>query len=122
MQRARRRNRHLRRHLAARPQILEMFDMGMAREADLAGDADALGLGGDAGELDAFAGRIELDAVETLVEIELPPRAAELAVGGELQPDLLLLADDPVDLAVLDLGELRIGDLAPGALGPRLFS
>ena len=35
-------------------------------------------------------------------EIEMPPGAAELAVGGELQPDLFLLLDDLLDLAVLD--------------------
>ncbi len=80
----------------------------MTGEADLAGHPHALGLGGDAGELDASAGRIQLDAVQTLVEIELPPGAAELAVGGDLQADLFLLADDLVDLAVFDLGELRV--------------
>ena len=40
--------------------------------------------------------------VEVPEEIEVPPRAAELAVGGELQADLLLLLDDLPDLLVLD--------------------
>src|SRR6185369_5152 len=83
VQRARRRDRHLRRHLAVRLEILEMLDMRMGGETDLADDAHAFGLGGDAGELDALADLIELNTVETLVEIELPPGAAELAVGGE---------------------------------------
>ena len=81
----------------------EMLEVRMAGEIDLADDAHALGLGLDAGELDALAGRVELDAVEPLEEIELPPGAAELAVGRELEPDLLLLLDDLLDLAVLDL-------------------
>src|SRR5262249_8811192 len=75
-------------------------------------------LGLDPGELDALAGRIALHAVEPLVEIEMPPRAAELAVGGELEADLRLLRDDLLDLAILDLLELFGRDLAllmPGA-------
>ena len=63
-----------------------------------------------------------LDAVEALVEIELPPGAAELAVGRELEADLLLLLDDLLDLAVLDLAE-RLGALISpfGVLGARLL-
>ena len=38
-------------------------------------------------------------AVEPPEEIQMPPRAAELAVGDGLQPDLLLLLDDALDLA-----------------------
>src|SRR5277367_4456257 len=60
---------------------------------------------------------MNLDAVEHAVEIEMPPRAAEFAIGGALQPDLLLLLDDLLDLAVLDLLELRRADLALVALG-----
>ncbi len=95
-----------------------MREVRMAGKTDLADDPHALGLGGDAGERDALAGRVELDAVEALVEIELPPGAAELAVGRELEPDLLRLADRLLDLAILDLLQLRGGDLAalmPGA-------
>ena len=69
----------------------EIVDVRMRGEADAAGHAHALGLGLDAVEDDAVADLIELDAVEPLEEIELPPRAAQLAVGGELEPDLLLL-------------------------------
>ena len=82
-----------------------MLEMRMAGEAELADDADRLGLGLDAGEHDALAGVEHLDAVEALVEVEMPPGAAELAVGRELEADLLLLLDDLLDLAVLDLGE-----------------
>ena len=82
-----------------------MLEMRMAGEAELADDADRLGLGLDAGENDALAGVEHLDAVEALVEVEMPPGAAELAVGRELEADLLLLLDDLLDLAVFDLGE-----------------
>ena len=68
----------------------EIVDVRMRGEADAAGHAHALGLGLDAVEDDAVADLIKLDAVESFEEIELPPRAAELAVGGELEPDLLL--------------------------------
>ena len=59
------------------------------------------------------AGRIQLDAVEILEEIELPPGAAEFAVGRKLEPDLLLLPDDFLDLAILDLLKLRRGQSRP---------
>ena len=63
-------------------------------------------LGLHALELDAVVEFVDLDAVEHAVEIEMPPGAAEFAVGGGLQPDLFLLLDDLLDLAVLDLFEL----------------
>ena len=43
-----------------------------------------------------------LGAVEAPEEIEMPPRAAELAVGDGFEADVLLLLDDALDLAVLD--------------------
>ena len=58
-----------------------------------------------------------LDTVEAPEEIEVPPGAAVFAVGRELETDLLLLADDLLDLAVLDLLELTGGDLAFFTLG-----
>jgi hypothetical protein len=93
----------------------------MAGEAELAGRAHAFGLGFDAGEDDALAGRDHLHAVEPLEEVKLPPRAAQFSVGRELEADLLLLLDDLLDLAILDLAKLLGRDLALGALRPRLF-
>ena len=90
-------------------------------EADLAGDLDALHLGLHALELDAVVELVELDAVEHAEEIEMPPGATEFAVGGELEADLLLLLDDLLDLAVLDLFELRRADGALLALRARLL-
>src|SRR6185437_385238 len=51
----------------------------------------------------------------------MPPRSAEFAIGGELQPHVFLLLDDFFDLAVFDRFERRDVDLAFGALGPCLF-
>jgi hypothetical protein len=62
-----------------------------------------------------------LGAVKTPEEIEMPPRAAELAVGDRLQPHVLLLLDDALDLAVFDVLQRCGADLAFGALGPRLM-
>ena len=83
-----------------------MLQHRMVGEADLAVDAQALRLGLHALELDAVVELVELDAVEHAEEIEVPPGAAEFAVGRELEADLLLLLDDLLDLAVLDLLEL----------------
>ena len=63
-------------------------------------------------ELNAVVAFDDLHAVEAIIEIEMPPGAAEFAVGRELQADLLLLLDDLLDLGVFDRFELRVGDLA----------
>src|SRR5450830_434617 len=116
-----RRDAHLRHHLSMRLEELEMLQHWMIGETDLAGHLDALHLGLHALELDAVVELVELDAVEQAEEIEMPPGTAELAVGGELKPDLLLLLDDLLDLAVLDRLELGRVDLALLALRARLL-
>src|SRR5215470_1992647 len=121
MQRRGRRDRHLGRDLGVVLDEAEMLEVRMAGEIDLADHAHALGLGLDAGEGDALAGGVELDPVEPLVEVELPPSAAELAIGRKLEPDLLLLLDDLLDLAILDRLELGGGDLTLLALPSRLL-
>ena len=75
--------RHFRHRSRAGLDEAEILDVRMAGEADAAGDAHALGLGLDAVEDDAVTDLVELGAVEPFEEIELPPRAAKLAVGGE---------------------------------------
>ena len=87
-------------------QELEMLEHRVMVEADLAFDADAERLGLHALELDAVVELVDLDALQHAEEIEVPPGAAVLAVGRELEADLLLLLDDLLDLAVLDLLEL----------------
>src|SRR5262249_9413725 len=120
VERARRRNGHFRRDACMALQVAEVVEHRVTGKADPARDLDAFGLGLDAGELDAVLGGERGHSVEPLEEIEVPPRAAELAVGGALQADLLLLLDDGCDLAVLDGLECTRGDLALLMLRPRL--
>ncbi len=98
-----------------------MVEHRVTGKIDLAGDLDAFRLGLDAGELDAVLGGERGHAVEAAEEIEVPPRAAEFAVGRALQADRLLVLDDDRDLAVLDRLELGSGDLALLPLGARLL-
>ncbi len=98
-----------------------MFQHRVVGEADLALDPDALHLGLHALELDAVLELVEFDAVEHAEEVEMPPGAAEFAVGGELEADLFLLLDDLLDLAVFHLLELGRGDCALLALRARLL-
>ena len=71
-----------------------MLDHRMAGEADLAGDLDAFVARRHRGKSDAGIHDVALDAVEAPKEIEMPPRAAEFAVGDRLQADGFLFRDD----------------------------
>src|SRR5215468_4074617 len=51
----------------------------------------------------------------------MPPGAAKLPIGGELEPDLLLLCDHPFDLAVFNRAQRLSSDLIALALEARLF-
>jgi len=104
-----------------RLQELEMLEMRMAGEIDLAGDLDRLVLGFDALELDAGRGGDRFDAFQPFEEIEMPPGAAEFTVGREPEADVLLLLDDALDLAVFDRLERGGVDFALGALGARVL-
>ncbi len=84
-----------------------MLDHRMAGKAELAGDLEAFVARGHGGEGDAGVHHVLLDAVEAPEEIEMPPGAAEFAVGDRLQADFFLLLDDALDLAVFDLLQLR---------------
>src|SRR5205085_6436032 len=70
-------------------------------------------------KLDAVRQRDLLAAGEPPAEVEVPPGAPIFAVRRELQPDLLLLLDDGLDLAVLDSLEVGGRDLALLKLGAR---
>src|SRR5262249_48598298 len=112
MQDGRTGDRHLRNDARVRLQELEVLQERVIGEAELAHHSNALRLGLDALELDAVIELVELDAVEQTVEIEMPPRPAELAVGRLLHPDVFLLLDQLLDLAILDLPEFVGADLA----------
>ena len=62
-----------------------------------------------------------LDAIEAVEKIEMPPGAAEFAVGRKLEANLFLLLDDLLDLGVLDLLEGGSRNLAFFAAGARNF-
>src|ERR1051326_752372 len=64
---------------------------------------------------------VKRHTVEPAEEIEMPPRAPEFAVSRKLQPDLFLLFDDLLDLAVFDILELRRCYPALRVLGPRFL-
>ena len=61
------------------------------------------------------------DAVEAPEEVEVPPRAAELAVGDPLKTELFLFADHALDLAILDGGEPGRIERAGGELPTRVL-
>ena len=82
--RGRRRDRHLRPALGVRSDELEMLEHRMAREADLTGDLEALVTRRHPGKGNALIHDVLFDAVEFPQEIELPPRAAEFAVGDRI--------------------------------------
>jgi hypothetical protein len=97
-------------------QELEMFQHRMTGKADLAADLEGVRLGLHAVKLNAVVGQVERHTVEAAKEIKMPPGAAKLAVGGKLQPNLLLLLDRPFDLAVFHRTQRFGGDLVALAL------
>src|ERR1700730_8758515 len=121
VQRRRRRDRYLWRTLGVRLDEFEMLDHRMAGEADLAGDLGAFVARPRRGKRDAGLHDGLLDTVEAPEEIEVPPRAAEFAVGDRLQAGRLLLPDDVLDLAVFPRSQLIRRDLALGAALARRF-
>jgi hypothetical protein len=99
-----------------------MLDHGMAGVAELAFHARALGPRLRRGEGDALAHVVALDAVESPEEVEVPPRAAELAVGDGVKSDFFLLFDDALDFAILDRLQRLAGYGAAGALRARFMN
>ena len=61
-----------------------MLEHRMAVEADLSRDFQRLCLGLHALELDAVLGLHDFDALQRAEEVEMPPGAAEFAVGDGL--------------------------------------
>ena len=90
-------------------------------EVELADHADGVMAGLDARELNTGLGVEELAAAELGQKIEMPPGAAEFAVGRELQADRSLLVHDLFDLEVLGLAQVLRRDLALLQLGARFL-
>ena len=79
-----------------------MIEHRVAGKADLAVNPDGFGFSLHAAKLDAVVGGVERHAVKPSEEIEMPPRAAELSVGRERQPDFFLFFDRLLNLAIFD--------------------
>ena len=92
----------------------------VGREIELVDDPNTLASRGDAGELDALSG-VHFAADEVAQEVEVPPRAPELAVGRKLQPDRRLPLHDLLDLGVLDLAQIGRRDFLFLVLGARIL-
>ncbi len=90
-------------------------------EIELADHAHRVMPGLNAGELDALVGVKQFAARELSQEIKMPPRAAEFAVGGEVQADRCLLVHDLFDLDVLHLAQIVGRYLALFQFGARLL-
>src|ERR1700682_2810369 len=75
----------------------------------------------DARELDAFVGVKQFAAGQLRQEVKMPPRAAELAIGRQLQADRRLLVHDLFDLHVLDLAQVGGRYLALLQFGARFL-
>src|SRR5262245_4673243 len=84
----------------------------VGREVEPARHLEALWLSLDPPELDAVVEHDPLATLKLPEEIEVPPRTAELAVGGKLQTYLVLLGEDLGNFLVLDPLQLRRRDLA----------
>src|ERR1700676_4920904 len=93
----------------------------VVRKIELADDADGVMPGLHAGELDALVGMEQLAPREILEKIEMPPGAAEFAVGRELQAGRGLPGDDLFDLHVLGLAQILSRNLALLQFGARFL-
>jgi len=125
MQHRRRRDRHLRHHMRGLALLLQEAKMVQHRmvagEIELADHPHRVMPGLDARELDAGLGMKQFAAGQLGEKVEMPPGAAEFAVGREFQADRGLLVDDLLDLEVLGLAQVVGRDLALLQPGARLL-
>ena len=119
--RGRRRNGDLRRDLGVRGDELVVLDHRMAGEADLAGHLDALGARLHAREGDAVSITWRSTPSRPQRKSRCHQERRNSPSVTALQPDLFLLADDALDLAVFDRLEVGRRNLALGALRARLL-
>jgi hypothetical protein len=107
-----------------RLQRLEVLAEDGLLQADLAFDLERrrgeLDGAGWVAELDLQVLRCSRDTAEPVDEVHVPGGAAELAVGGRLQTDVLLHRDHIADRVVLDHAQLLVGDASGGVVVARL--
>ena len=122
MHHRRRRDGHLRHDLGMGLEKLEVLEHRVVGESDLAHDAQALRLGLHAAELDALVALVQSRRRPACRRNRSATRSGETRRRWRAcKPELLLLPDDLLDLAVLDRLELGRRDHALFALGARLL-
>ena len=84
-------------------------------------DANGVVPGLNARELNPRVGMEQLAAGEMAEKIEMPPGAAEFAVGRKLQPDRGLPVHDLLDLQILGLAQILGGNFALLEFGARFL-
>ena len=89
---------------------LEVLDERMVLGRERAREPGVVDQGRFAVEADALVGLLMCDALKAPHEIEVPGRAAELAVGDDVIAGRLLLGDELADAVVFDGLELISGD------------
>src|SRR6267378_689130 len=118
-------DRHLRHHMRDLALPLQELEMRQHRmivgEIQLADHAYRVVPGLDARELNTLVGVEQFAAGELCEKVEMPPRAAEFAVGRKLQADRRLLVHDLFDFHVLDLAQIGGRNLALLQFGTRLL-
>ena len=103
-------------------QKFEMIQHRMiGRKIQLAVHANGVMPGLHARELDAFARMKQFAAGETFQKIEMPPGAAEFAIGRDLQAGRGLPVHDLLDLHILGLAQIGSRDLALLEFGARIL-
>src|ERR1039457_1742831 len=108
------------RDLAMLLQELEVLKHRMiVRKIELADHTHRVMPGLDARKLDALVGMEQFATCKMAKKVKMPPRAAEFAIGRELQADRCLLVHDLFDLHVFDLAQIRGRNLAFLQLGAR---
>ena len=89
---------------------LEVLDERMVLGRERAREPGVVDQGRFAVEADALVGLLMCDALKAPHEVEVPGRAAELAVGDDVIAGRLLLGDELADAVVFDGLELISGD------------
>src|SRR5262249_23510764 len=112
MQRRRRRYGHFRRRPGVRFDEAKMIEHGVSGKTDLALHAQQHGLRLRSLKLDLALADVGFNAFQLFEKVDLPEGAPELTVGDRPQPDLLLLANDRLNLTVFDRSECRSVNLA----------
>src|SRR5216684_1703468 len=110
------------RDLAMLLQELEVLKHRMiVRKIELAEHTHRVMPGLDARKLDALVGMKQLAACKMAKKVKMPPRAAEFAIGRELQADRCLLVHDLLYFQVFCVSRMCCRSIAFIQVGVRLL-